>query len=115
MTTLNGLPRESNSFIRGICARRKLTKFRKLWEECVQEEGRLVNREEKLNEYEDHSLHVHRNKGRNKRKDQGFPTSRSLEIKKGKKFNKDYSSYECYTCHKLGHNCIHCQLNKKQV
>ena len=37
MTTLNGLPREWESFIRGICARRKLTKFRRLWEECVQE------------------------------------------------------------------------------
>ena len=37
MTTLNGLPREWDSFIRGICARRKLTKFNNLWEECVQE------------------------------------------------------------------------------
>ena len=44
MTTLNGLPRESDSFIKGICARRKLTKFNKLWEECVQEEGRSENR-----------------------------------------------------------------------
>ena len=35
MTTLNGLPREWDSFVRGIYARRKLTKFRKLWEECV--------------------------------------------------------------------------------
>ena len=32
MTTLNGLPREYDSFIRGICARTKLIKFRKLWE-----------------------------------------------------------------------------------
>ena len=36
MTTLNGLPREWDFFIRGICARRKLTKFNKLLEECVQ-------------------------------------------------------------------------------
>ena len=28
MTTLNGLLRERDSFIRGICARRKLTKFK---------------------------------------------------------------------------------------
>ena len=32
MTTLNGLLREWDSFIRGICARRKLTKLNKLWE-----------------------------------------------------------------------------------
>ena len=38
MTTLNGLPRDWESFIRGICARRKLTKFSRLWEECVDEE-----------------------------------------------------------------------------
>ena len=37
MTTLNGLPREWDSFIKGICARRKLTKLNKLWEESVQE------------------------------------------------------------------------------
>ena len=36
MTTLNGLPRDWESFIRGICARRKLTKFKRLWEECVE-------------------------------------------------------------------------------
>ena len=53
MTTLNDIPREWDSFIKGICARRNLTKFIKLWEECVQEEGRLENREEKLNEDED--------------------------------------------------------------
>ena len=31
MTTLNGIPREWDSFIRGICGRRRLTKFNKLW------------------------------------------------------------------------------------
>ena len=35
MTTLNGLPREWDSFIKGICARRRLTKFNKLSGECV--------------------------------------------------------------------------------
>ena len=37
MTTLNGLPRDWEAFIRGISSIRKLIKFRKLWEECVQE------------------------------------------------------------------------------
>ena len=53
MNTLNTILREWDSFIRGICARRKLTKFNKLWEECVQEEERIVDREEKLNDNED--------------------------------------------------------------
>ena len=46
MTTLNGLPIYWESFIRGICSRRRLTKFWQLWEECVQEEERIASREE---------------------------------------------------------------------
>ena len=53
MTTLNGLPRDWEAFIRGICSRRKLTKFQKLSEECVQEEERIAAREENLNDNED--------------------------------------------------------------
>ena len=33
MTTLNGLPRSWDSFIKGICARKKLIKFSRLWED----------------------------------------------------------------------------------
>ena len=40
MTTLNGLPRSWDSFFQGICARKKLVKFSRLWEECSQEEAR---------------------------------------------------------------------------
>ena len=109
------LPGEWDSFISLICARRKLTKFNKLWEECVQQEGRLVNREEKLNEDEDEPLDVHTRNGRNKWKDRGYPTSISLEMKRGNTFKEDYSSYEFYTFHKLGHISKNCPLNKKQV
>ena len=48
MTTLNGLPRTWDSFIQGICARKKLVKFSRLWEECSQEEARIAAREEKI-------------------------------------------------------------------
>jgi hypothetical protein len=40
MTTLNGLPRSWDAFIQGICSRRKLPKFSRLWEDCNQEEER---------------------------------------------------------------------------
>ena len=39
MTTLNGLPRSWDSFIQGICTRKNLVKFSRLWEECSQEEA----------------------------------------------------------------------------
>ena len=45
MTTLNGLPRAWDSFIQGICSRKKLIVFSKLWEEFSQEEARIVDRE----------------------------------------------------------------------
>ena len=112
MTTLNGLQREWDSFIIGICARRKLTKFNKLLEECVQEEGRLENREEKLNTYEYKALASHTKNGRNKRKDRGSPTRRSGEFKRGNKFKKDYSYYECYIFHKIWHISRHIPLKK---
>ena len=45
-------------------------------------------REEKLNEYEDQALVVHTKNGRKKKKDPGSPTSRSLELKKGKSLRR---------------------------
>ena len=39
MTTLNGLPMSWDSIIQGICARRNLVTFSRLWEECSQEEA----------------------------------------------------------------------------
>ena len=58
MTTLNGLPKSWDSFIQGICARRKLITFSRLWEECSQEEARIVAREEKMGN-EDQALTAH--------------------------------------------------------
>ena len=43
MTTLNGLPRSWDSFIQGICTRKKLVKFNTIWEECSQEEAQIVS------------------------------------------------------------------------
>ena len=63
MTTLNGLLRSWDSFIPGICARKKLVKFSRMWEECSQEEARIVAREEKMgSEYQ--ALTVHSKKSR---------------------------------------------------
>ena len=58
MTTLNGLPRSWDAFIQGICARKKLVKFSRLWEECSQEEARIAAWEEKMGS-EDQALTVH--------------------------------------------------------
>ena len=61
MTTLNGIPRTWDSFIQGICARKKLVNFSRLWEECSQEEAQIVAREENMGS-EDQALTVHSKK-----------------------------------------------------
>jgi hypothetical protein len=45
MTTLNGLRRPWDAFIQTICARKEKLHFDSLWEECVQEEARVANKE----------------------------------------------------------------------
>jgi hypothetical protein len=45
MATLNGLPRSWDAFIQGICSRKKLPKFSRLWEDCNQQEARTIARE----------------------------------------------------------------------
>ena len=69
MTTMNGLPRPWDPFIKGICSRRKIMKFNRLWEDCTHEEARLEAREEKLGNEENQALTVHVRKGKNKVED----------------------------------------------
>jgi hypothetical protein len=66
ITALNGLTRPWDSFILTICARMKKQKFDSLWEECIQEETKVDNREalQEKDEYE--ALATHTKGGRNK-------------------------------------------------
>jgi hypothetical protein len=45
MKTLNGITRPFDAFIQTICDRTEKLKFDSLWEECIQEETRVANRE----------------------------------------------------------------------
>jgi hypothetical protein len=113
MTTLNGLPRSWESFIQGICSRRKLTRFSRLWEDCTQEEARLATREEKLGDDENQALATHARKGKSKKEVHSHKKSQGSQ--KTQKFQKDYSNYRCYICQKMGHIAINCPHSKDQV
>ena len=63
VTTLNGLPRSWEYFIQGICARRRLTKFSRIWEEFTQEEAQLITREENMGEDDNQVITSHAKKG----------------------------------------------------
>jgi hypothetical protein len=66
MTALNGLIRPWDAFIETICARTEKLKFDGLWEECIQEETRVANREALLARDEDQALATHTKGGRKK-------------------------------------------------
>jgi hypothetical protein len=96
MTTLNGLPRSWESFIQGICSRRKIKTFSRLWEDYTQEEARLVAREEKLCDEENQALESHERKGKNKK--EALSHKKPHDLQKTHNFKKDYSNFRCYIC-----------------
>jgi uncharacterized LabA/DUF88 family protein len=66
MMALNGLTSPSDAFIQTICARTEKLKFDDLWEECIQEETRVTNREALLARDDDQALATHTKGGRKK-------------------------------------------------
>jgi hypothetical protein len=112
MTTLNGLPNSWESFIQGICSRRKLTKFSRLWEDCTQEEARLEARKEKIESNEDQALTAHIRKGKNKKEVHSH--KRFQKPHKGQDSHKDLSSFRCFICQKMGHIARNCPQAKDQ-
>ena len=100
MTTLNGLPRSWESFIQGVCSRRKMPEFNKLWEDCIPEEPRIVVRDEKLGRSKDQALFVCTKKGK------GRSNHSPKRFQKGPK--KDYSTFKCFKCQVLGHIARDC-------
>ena len=61
MTALNGLTRPWDSFIQTMCSRKESMNFDIVWEDCIQEEARVSNREYLLKEY-NQALATRRNK-----------------------------------------------------
>jgi hypothetical protein len=64
MATLNFLPRSWYAFIQVMFSRKEIPNFSRIWEDCNQEEARIVAREEKF-AYEDQALATLTRKGKN--------------------------------------------------
>ena len=75
MKALDGLTIPCDAFIQTICARKEKLQFDSLWEECVQEEARVANREAVLLRDEDQSLVSHAKEDRKCLTSKRRPTS----------------------------------------
>ena len=112
MTALNGLTRPWESFIQMMCARKESMKFDIVWEDCIQEETRVANREALL-KADDQALatHTKRRRGQSNFKRRNFkeshPPRRIQRVRENPSF-KDYSDFECFHCNKIGHIARNC-------
>jgi hypothetical protein len=128
MTALNGLTTPWDAFIQTICARKEKLKFDSLWEECIQEETRVANREALLAKDDDQALTTHTKGGRKKpyfQKETHKEPQQSNKFshkeshprrfqKKGQRKEKDYSSVQCYHCDKMGHIAKFCPARREE-
>ena len=113
MTAMNGLTRAWDAFIQTVCGRKEKSKFEEVWEECIQEEARVANRDELLKE-NDHAQATHARRGRGRtpfRKEESKESPRKTH--KGNHKHKDYSTFKCSTCNKIGRIARNCP-NKKE-
>ena len=85
MNALNGLTRPWESFIQMMCARKESMKFDVVWEDCIQEETRVANREALL-KVDDQALatHTKRRRGQSNFKRRNFLSHPPRRIQKVK-------------------------------
>jgi hypothetical protein len=128
VTIISTLTRPWDAFIQTICARIEKLKFDSLWEECIQEESRVANWETLLSRDEDQALATHTRVIRKKpyfQKEthkESHPQSKFIHKesqpkrfqKKGQRKDRDFSSYQCYHCDKMGHIARHCPARREE-
>ena len=117
MTALNGLTRPWESFIQMMCAKMESMKFDVVWDDCIQEETRVANREALLKE-DDQALATH-----TKRRSQpNFKKGNKREHQPPMKFQKtreslldrDYFGFQCFHCDKIGHIARNCPMKRQE-
>ena len=82
-------------------------KFDMVWEDCIQEETTVANREALLKE-DDQALatHTKRRRGQSNFKRRNFkesqPPRRIQRVRENPPI-RDYSNFQCFHCNKIGH------------
>ena len=93
--------------------------FEVVWEDCIQEEIRVANREALLKE-DDQALATHTKKRRRNQPifkkgnhKQHLPPRR-FQRSRESLANKDYSGFQCFHCDKIGHIARNCPMKKQE-
>ena len=100
-----------------MSARKESMKFDIVWEDCIQEEARVANREALLKE-DDQALAIHTKR---RRIQPNFKKGNQRESQPPRRFqqrreslpNRDYSSFQCFHCDKIGHITRNCPLKRQ--
>jgi hypothetical protein len=128
MTAPNGLTRPWDAFIPMICSRMEKLKFDSLWEERIQEEIKVANREALLERDDDQALDTHTKRGRKKpyfqketHKEPQPPNKFNNKEshprrfqKKGHRRERDYSFVQFYHYDKMGHITKFCPTRREE-
>ena len=93
-------------------------KFDVVWEDCIQEETRVVNKEDLLQE-DDQSLATHTKR---RRSQPNFKKGNNREYQPPRQFqktreslpNRDYSNFQCFHFDKIGHIARNCPLKRQE-
>ena len=101
-----------------MCARKESMKFDVVWEDCIQEETRVANREALLKE-DDQALSTYIKRRRNqpifkKGNHKEHQPPRRFQRSKESLSNKDYSGFQCFVCDKIGHISRNCPMKKQE-
>jgi hypothetical protein len=100
-TTIDGLPESWETFLSSVHGREVQPNFKRLWHDCLDEEGRLKSKNEPST-VKDHALSAKAKKWKR------FPQHKG----KGKKpqgKHSHLSKVTCFNCNKLGHYAKHCR------
>ena len=90
--------------------------FDTIWEDCIQEEARVANREALLREhYQDLANYTRRIKQWKFNKDshKEYIPPNKFQNKRENNQKKDYSKYQWYNYHNIGHLARECPSKKK--
>ena len=95
MIALDGLTRPWNSFIQTMCSRKESMKFEIVWEDCIQEEAKVANREALLKEdnqaLDNHTIRGRRQSRLKKESHKEYRPPKKFQRKRENNKKKDYS------------------------